>query len=231
MPANCISSLPRASASSRYVELCLDSRTSSTDGCGRDSVELREILVEVSLPQRGDGTLVGGFTVAAVNFLHYLHAGGNLAKRREAHLVELRVISCVDEQLRGARIFAGGGEGDETGLIALRDRIVLEIRFAPDVVDGGIGAQAELDYESGDDSKERGLLVKAVLDEIVEAVRAERRPCARDLHDEIARGGLELHIESIRSRLFQIGGLKQCWLRGHGDSPKDREGMVRTWIF
>jgi hypothetical protein len=70
-----------------------------------------------------------------------------------------------------------------------------------------------------------------VLDEIVEAVRTERRPCARDLHGEIARSGLELYIEIIGSWLSQIGGLKQCWLRGHGESPKDREGTVRTWIF
>src|SRR5271156_4012114 len=50
------------------------SRYRSTDGRRGDAVEFRKILVEIFLAEGGDRALVRRFAVAAVNFLHNVHA-------------------------------------------------------------------------------------------------------------------------------------------------------------
>src|ERR1700691_1939459 len=113
-----------------------------------DAIELGKVFIEVRPAQRSDRTLVRSLAVAAMNFLHYVHAGDHLAERCEPHFVELRIVARVDEELRGARVLSGGGESDVAGLVALRDRIVLEIRFAPDIIYRRVAAQSELHHES-----------------------------------------------------------------------------------
>src|SRR5277367_2886945 len=114
------------------------------DRRGFDAIELGEVFIEIRLAQRGDRALVRRLAVAAVNLLHHVHAGNHLAKWREAHFIQLRVVSGVDEKLRGARVLARGRKSDVAGLVALCDGIVLEIRFAPHIVYRRVSAQSEL---------------------------------------------------------------------------------------
>src|SRR5271168_1470784 len=97
------------------------------DRRGMDPIELRKVFVEVRLAQRGDRTLIRSLAVAAVNFLHHVHAGNHLAEGGKAHLVELGVVPGVDEKLRGACVLARRGKGNVARLVALRDGIVLKI--------------------------------------------------------------------------------------------------------
>ena len=86
--------------------------------------------------------------------------------------IETCVIAKIYEQLRGARVWSGGGEGDRAGAIRFLDRIVFEIGAAPGVIYLGMSAEAELNDEIGDDAKERGAIEEIVLGEIVETVCA-----------------------------------------------------------
>jgi len=54
----------------------------------------------------------------------------------------------------------------------LRHGIVLDVGVLPDLVHGGISAQAELNHEVRDDAEEARVIVKAVLYEVVEPVGA-----------------------------------------------------------
>ena len=52
----------------------------------------------------------------------------DLCKRGEAHPVEARVVEVVDEELRRARVWRSRlGKGHVAGLVALDDRIVLDL--------------------------------------------------------------------------------------------------------
>src|SRR5580698_10618025 len=146
------------------------------DGDGRNAVELRDMFLEVRLAERGDAALIGLLAVAAVNLFHHVEAAGDFAERREAHLIELRVVAGVDEKLRGARAGASGGERNRAGFVGLGDGIVGEPLIAPRAGDGGIGVQTELHDEAGDDAEEMRVVEVAVLREIVEPVGAERSP-------------------------------------------------------
>src|SRR5580704_15754970 len=116
------------------------------------------MFLEIRFAQGGDAALVGLLAVTAVNLFHNIEAAGHFTERSEAHLVELRVVPGVDEELRGARVRAGGGEGDEAGLIGLRDGIVAEALVAPCAGDFGIGVQAKLDNKAGDDAEEMSVV-------------------------------------------------------------------------
>ena len=56
---------------------------------------------------------------------------------------------------------------------------------------------------------------KPCFDEIVEAVRAERSPCAIDLHDEIALRRGEFHFVDVRRFRFQLGRVQQSRISCH----------------
>ncbi len=91
------------------------------------------------------------------------------------------------------------------------DGIVLDVGVLPDLVDGGVGAEAELDNEAGDDAEEGCVGEVSVLDEVVEAVSAEGRPVAMDLDDEVAGGGGEGCFEDGRGL-----GVEGFWLEEGG---------------
>src|SRR5580698_6938946 len=90
------------------------------DRRGMDAIELGKVFIQVRFAKRGNRTLVRGLAVAAMNFLHHVHARDHLAEGSEPHFVELRVVASVDEELRGARIFPSGCESKIPGLVALR---------------------------------------------------------------------------------------------------------------
>jgi hypothetical protein len=140
--------------------------------------------------------------------------------------VQSCVVAEIYEQLRGARIWSGGGEGDRAGAIRFFDWIVFEIGAAPGVIYLGMSAEAELNDEIGDDAKESGAIEEIMFGEIVETVCAKRCPCARDFYGEVAGGGFEFHLESFGRLACETGRLKQCLIEAHvcfpfaGGSPE-----------
>ena len=96
----------------------------------------------------------------------------------------------------------------------LGDGIVLDGGGFPDRIDRGIGADAELRHEVGEDAEEAGVVVKVVLDEIVEAVGAERSPRARDGDDEIAARGGKFHLVLVGRFFFQQRGVEESAIVG-----------------
>lgn len=68
-----------------------------SDRRGYDLVDIREILVNVSLPFVRNRALVGAFPIAAVELLHHVHARSNLPERSKALPIERRVIPQIDK--------------------------------------------------------------------------------------------------------------------------------------
>src|SRR5688572_25316305 len=99
------------------------------DRSSLDEVESREVLVEVHVALALQALLVGtlaarrAVAVAAVEAVDDLHAGSHFTERREATLVEVRVVAIVDEDLRRPGIRSAGGERDEAAPVALLHRI------------------------------------------------------------------------------------------------------------
>ena len=161
-------------------------------GCWRDDVgeldfvDFGEVGGDVGVALIGEEILAWGFAVAGIDFVDHFHAFNDFAEGGETHAVETRVVSVVDEELGGAGVWAGGGEDEESALIGLDDWIVVDVGVFPDFVDGGVGAEAELDDESRDDAKEGCVGEVAVADEVVKAVSAEGRPVAMDFDNEVA---------------------------------------------
>src|ERR1700752_610753 len=64
-----------------------------------NTIELREILVQVSLPFVGDLALVarGCVRIATVEGLDYVHAGSHFAEWRKAHAIKAGIIAKIDE--------------------------------------------------------------------------------------------------------------------------------------
>src|SRR5208337_1945324 len=101
--------------------------------------------------------------------------------------------------------------------------IVLEGSGGPYPRNFGLSAEAELHHEARQHAEEGCAVVEMVLDEVVETIRAQRRPGALDLHREVSLGGCKLRLESGRSLLVKRGGFQQrgscrgalrCWLCG-----------------
>src|SRR4029450_12073326 len=102
-----------------------------------DEIELGEALFEIGVALALNAALVGSvpvrgaFAVAAIERVHHLHAGHDLAEGREALAIEQGVVGEIDEHLGRARVRSGGGEGDRAALIALLYGIVLDVGVAP----------------------------------------------------------------------------------------------------
>src|ERR1019366_1803184 len=108
------------------------------DASGHDEIELRKIFLEICVSLHAELTLcraapsaLVSLAVAAVQRVHDVHAVADLADRIESRFVERRVVAEVDEQLRRARVWSGGGEGEPSARVALRDGIIGEVQVAP----------------------------------------------------------------------------------------------------
>ena len=138
-----------------------------SDRCGLNTIDIREVFVEIGLPFVGNRALVRAFAIAAIELLDDVHAGSHLAKWRKALAVVSGIIPQIDEELGGASVRAGSGKGKRAGTIALGNRIVLDIGALPGPVDGRVGAEAELDDEAGNDAEEGGVVVEAMFDQVM----------------------------------------------------------------
>ena len=108
--------------------------------------------------------------------------------------------SCVVREFGPLR-----SERDEAALVALRDRVVFQVRVAPDGVELRIAVDAELHHELRNDPEETPAVEVAVLHQVVETIRAIRRPGARDFDDERTNRRVEVGAEGGWRRLLQLG--------------------------
>jgi hypothetical protein len=200
------------------------------DDCGAlDYVEFGEAFVEVGLAGFFDLVLIDAGVVAVLVVKHFddFHAVGvDGAKGGEAGFVEEGVVLEIDEDLRGAGVRAGGGEDDGALFVGLSDGIVFEFGLFPDGADGGIRADAELRDEIGDGAEDDGVVVEVMLHEIVEAIGAERRPCASDGDREVAAGRDEFDDVDVGSFVF-----KQRWVKEHTVVGGVRRGGGSCGLF
>jgi len=178
-----------------------------------DYVELGVVFVEEGFALFLDGVLLvgGAFGVLIEEHFDDLHAivvdGG---EGSEAHGIQANIaVREIDEDLRGAGVGAGGGEGDVAALVGLQDGIVLDGGVFPGGVDGRIGTDAELNDEALDGAEDDHVVVIVVTDEIVEAVDAERSPGAGDVHGEVAASGFKFCLKGVGSLFLEERGLEE----------------------
>src|SRR5580704_14324587 len=170
------------------------------DGGGLDEVELGPALVEVWLALLLDLILVRSptrgrtFAVLIIEHVDDFYPVGNQAEWCEPIVIQSLVVPEVDEHLCGARVRPSRSKRHIATGITLRNGVVLNVGILPNLIDSGIGADAELRHEARKDAEEAGVVVEVVFDQIVEAVRAERCPRTRDGDDEVAARGRELHL-------------------------------------
>ena len=134
-------------------------------------------------------------SITAIQLVDNFHSLRDNAKWRKTIAVQRGVIPEVDENLRAARIGCRSlGERNKSPMIALKDAVVLNIRFFPGIGDLGIRAESKLRHESRQNAKETRAVIKMMPDKIVEAVRAVGRPRARHMDREFALSGHKFDV-------------------------------------
>src|ERR1700722_13315882 len=99
------------------------------------------------------------FAVAAVKRFHHGHAERDLAKRREALTIEAVIVLVVDENLGRACVGTAGREGDEALLVALGDRVVLDVRVLPLRLNQRGSVDSKLNHGARDDAENTVVIV------------------------------------------------------------------------
>ncbi len=186
-------------------------RSRRNDRRALDDVKFGETLVEVRLSRFFDLRLVdaGAVAVSVVEHFDDFHpVAVDGTEWCEAVFVEKGVVFEIDEDLRRAGVWPGGGEDDRTFFVGLRDRVVFDFGLLPCGGDGGIGTDAELRDEIGDSAEDDGVVIEVVFDEIVEAVGAERCPGAIDGNGEVAARGDEFDHVGVGRLFFEQRGMK-----------------------
>mmetsp|Transcript_57369 Transcript_57369/g.117446 ORF Transcript_57369/g.117446 Transcript_57369/m.117446 type:complete len:266 (-) Transcript_57369:2-799(-) len=184
-----------------------------------DVGHVRERVLQVELVALVDDlVLVGLLAVLRVD-LPQKHVkvslGSQLAKRREALVVEEGVVGQVDETLSGAGVWPRGSEGDAPLAVGLLRGIIGDVRATlVHLVDLGGALQSPLDNEVVGIAEEASAVIEIIHDETVETVRPLRSPVAVDDHVKISNvggelsipllGGLKVHLRGGRVR--EVGG-------------------------
>src|SRR5262249_44778158 len=102
-------------------------------------------------------------------------------------------------------------------LMGLRVRVILNGGLCPGGGDGRIGAEAELGNEAWEYAEKACVVEIVVLDEVVEAVGAERSPGAGYGDGEGAAGGVELDLIGVGSFGVESCRVEQGAVVGGGD--------------
>src|ERR1700686_2970553 len=133
---------------------------------GLDVIELGEVLIQVGFTLLLNFVLVGAsaagraFAVVSIKGVYDVHSVRDLAKRGETHAVQARVVSQIDKQLSGARVWTCGGEGEEVLFIALSYRVVFDGGLLPQGVQGRISADSKLRDETLEHAKKTLIIEK-----------------------------------------------------------------------
>src|SRR5262249_35740586 len=120
-------------------------------------------------------------------------------KWSEAHGVQAGVICEVDEELCRSAVRRGTlGKRHITAKIALLHFLVGDVGIFPVFLNTGIPIDSELHNKASYDAEESAFVIESVLDQIVEAASADRRPVRVHFDDEHSCSRIELCFESIR---------------------------------
>jgi hypothetical protein len=171
-----------------------------------DEVQPRKLAGEIGIAAGEERGLLAAadaaprrLAVFCVEGVDHVHALDDAAERRETLRIQgLRVVPQVDEHLGRPPVGNGECEGHGASPIGLAGRIVRQGPPAPQPRDLGIARDAELRPLAGDHPKEARLVEVAVADKVEEAVSAQRRPVAVDLHDHQPLAGLQPDHEPLR---------------------------------
>src|SRR5262245_9897486 len=197
-----------------------------------DEIELGKVLFEIGValtlnaPLVGSVPVRGALAIAAIERVHHLHAGDDLAEGRKALAVEPGIVAEIDEHLRRARIWSGGGEGDRSALIALFYGIILDVGIAPGAGGDGIAVDAELHHEALDHADDARIVVNTVLDQIVEAIGAAWRPVAMNRDHERAFARVEFRLVTRGGFGVERGGIGEV-AGARGARPSDKTERKR----
>ena len=193
----------KASLERRLAELAEQARL-------QDAIELREVLLEERFAVLGDLRLIvaGLLAIPVVEMLERREAARDCPEWGEAVLVQLRVLPEVHEDLGRSCVRAAVGEDDRPALVRMPHGIVVDGRLLPRLRDLRRPADSPLDDEPGDDAEQALAVVEAGVHEVVEAVRAARRPLAVDGDDEGPLRRREAHAVD-RGRL----GVERCRMK------------------
>src|SRR5215471_7085102 len=125
------------------------------------AVEIRVAFLEqLSLMSRTHAA-ARSFAVACVELVDDAHAFYDLAKGREAHGVEARLITCVDVNLRRTSVWAGHSKGERPAHVAVFHGIVGEAFVLPNLGNHGIARNTELRESAGNHAEEPRMIVEA----------------------------------------------------------------------
>src|SRR5436189_5323703 len=154
-----IATLPCVVSRTSVSSVCVIDCALFFDGGLFDVIEIGKVFLEVGVPFALNAALLrpatgwSAFAIAAVQRVHHIHSGSDLAERRKPLTIQARIVGKVDEHLAGAGIRARGRKGDVTTLVALPHGIVLDGRAAPRGRYSGVGIDPELHHEAADDPK------------------------------------------------------------------------------
>src|SRR6185312_4316656 len=173
-----------------------------------ESIEKMEFAVEIRVAFLEQLSLMSrthaaarSFAVACVQLVDDAHAFYDLAKWREAHLVEARLIARVDVNLRRTSAWAGHGKRERPSHVALLHGIVGEPFVLPNLRNHGIAGNAELSESTGNHAEEPRIIVEAHLDQMVEAIGAMRRERTSNLEQDDALSSFNSNAVHTRRRL------------------------------
>src|SRR5215467_5517555 len=165
------------------------------------AVEIRVAFLEqLSLLSRTHAA-TRSFAVACVQLVDDAHAFYDLAKWREAHRVEARLIARADVNLRRTSVWAGHSKRERPSHVAFLHGIVGEPFVLPNLRNHGIAPNAELRESPGNHAEEPRIIVEAHLDEMVEAVGTAGREGASHVEQDDALGGFHAYAVDTRRRL------------------------------
>src|SRR5690349_5130703 len=135
----------------------------------------------------------GSFAVACVQLVDDAHAFYDLAKWREAHRVEARLIARVDVNLGRTSLWAGHSKRERPSDVAVLHGIVGEPFVLPNLRNHGIARDAELRESAGNHAEEPRIIVEAYLDEMVEAIGAAWRERPNNFEHDHSLCGFNAH--------------------------------------
>src|SRR6266568_3948415 len=145
-----------------------------------DHIQLRILAVEIGLSEFRNLVLLLRwlFAILIVEHLNNFHARRiNCGERGKTFAVEKGIVSEVDEDLCGTGIGLWRlCKSHKSAFIALRYGVILNIAIPPRRRHRGIRANAEMYHEARVDAVHHHVVEKMMLNEIVEAVHANRRP-------------------------------------------------------
>src|SRR5262249_48280623 len=136
--------------------------------------------------------------IFAVELLDDFHSLNHPPESCESLVIQSLIAAQVDENLRRAGVSARRGKRDGSHPVGVSNGVVVDW-LVPLLGHLRTGGNSELRDKVGDDAKEPSVIVVSVLDQLVETVRAVRRPLAVRLNYDPAFAGDKPDLINLRS--------------------------------